>query len=126
MVDPEFVDYLRDLFAELGPISVRAMFGGHGVYHGGLIFGLVADGELYLKADATTRGDFEAAGCAPFVYLSKGKPMTLNYWSLPADALESPQAMLPWAQRAYAAAVRHAAKKRPGAAKTGSKRSRKA
>ena len=101
-----FIEHLHDLFAALGPISTRAMFGGHGVYVDGLIIGLVIDDALYLKTDEQTRARFEAAGCAPFVYTSQQQPITTSYWSLPEDAMESPQAMLPWARRAFEAALR--------------------
>ena len=106
-----FIEHLHDLFAALGPISTRAMFGGHGVYFDGLIIGIVIDDALYLKADAQSRARFEDAGCAPFVYRfdpgrSQQPPITMSYWSLPEDAMESPQAMLPWAQLAFEAALR--------------------
>lgn len=101
-----FIAHLHDLFAAFGPISTRAMFGGHGLYFDGRIIGVVIDDALYLKADAETVPMFEAAGCAPFVYTGQKQPITMSYWSLPDDAMESPQAMLPWAQRAHAAALR--------------------
>ncbi len=44
------------------------MFGGHGVYHAGGIFALIADGQLYLKVDDESRGVFEAAGLSPLMY----------------------------------------------------------
>jgi DNA transformation protein len=105
------VEHLRDLFEPLGPIAARAMFGGYGLYFDGMIIGVIIDEALYLKADAQTQGDFEAAGCAPFVYDMKGAPLTLSYWSLPDEAMDSPQAMRPWAERAIAAARRKPAKK---------------
>jgi DNA transformation protein len=106
-----FIEHLHDLFAALGPIGTRAMFGGHGVYFDGLIIGIVIDDALYLKVDDQSRAQFEAAGCAPFVYKfdqSRGQqqPITMSYWSLPEDAMDSPQAMLPWAKLAFAAALR--------------------
>lgn len=104
--------HLRDLFEPLGPVSARAMFGGHGLYFDGVIIGLIIDEALYLKADELTRADFEAAGCAPFVYPMKGGPLTLSYWSLPDEAMDSPQAMRPWAERAIGAARRKAVGKR--------------
>lgn len=101
-----FIAHLHDLFAASGPISTRAMFGGHGLYFDGLIIGLVIDDALYLKTDDQTRARFEAAGCAPFVYTGQKQPITMSYWSLPDDAMESPQAMLPWARLAFEAALR--------------------
>ncbi len=108
-----FIAYLHDLFATFGPITTRAMFGGHGVYHDGVIIGIVIDDMLYLKADDETRSQFEAAGCVPFVYHGQKKPIEMSYWSLPEDALESPQALLPWARLAYAAALRKARAAKP-------------
>lgn len=107
----DFLAYLDELFEAFGPVSTRAMFGGHGVYHDGRIIGIVIDDALYLKADDETRPAFEAAGCAPFLYESRGKSVAMSYWSLPADAMDSSQAFLPWARRAYEAALRKPAPK---------------
>ena len=106
-----FDSYLRELFDGLGPVSLRRMFGGQGLYHQGLMIGLVADEELFLKTDEATREAFEQAGGQPFVYHYKGKPITMSYWAPPPEAMESAQAMQPWARLAYAAAVRKAAVK---------------
>ena len=108
-----FTSYLRDLFSELGPVVLRKMFGGQGLYHDGLIIGLVIGEELYLKTDAATVGAFEQAGGQPFVYQGKGKPVTMSYWLPPAEAMESAQAMRPWAKLAYEAAVRKNSEKKP-------------
>jgi DNA transformation protein len=102
----ELIEHLRDLFEPLGPISARAMFGGHGVYFEGMIIGIVIEDALYLKVDEHTRARFEAVGSAPFVYDLRGKPLAMSYWSLPEDAMDSPQAMRPWAQMAIEAARR--------------------
>ena len=37
-MDPDFI---RDLFASFGPVTVRRMFGGAGLYCEGLMFGLI-------------------------------------------------------------------------------------
>ena len=102
----DYIEYLKELFADFGDISARAMFGGHGLYHEGVIIGIVIDEAVYLKVDAETKGDFEAAGCAPCIYDMKGKALEMSYWSVPAEAMDSPQAMRPWARRAHEAALR--------------------
>ena len=107
----DFLDYLHELSADFGPIATRAMFGGHGVYFEGRIIGIVIDDALYLKANDETRPAFEAAGCAPFVYESRGKSVPMSYWSLPAEAMDSAQAFLPWARRANEAALRKPVKR---------------
>lgn len=102
----DYLDYLHDLFSAFAPVTTRAMFGGHGVYRDGTIIGIVIDETLYLKVDAQTRAAFEAEGCAPFVYESKGKAVPMSYWTVPDEALDSPQEFRAWAQRAWEAALR--------------------
>ena len=112
---PEFVQHCLDLLASAGPCAAKRMFGGWGISTDGLTFAIIADlgdGErLWLKADATTLPTFAAAGCRPFVYTAKGKPMTVNYRAAPDDAMESSGLMRPWAQLALDAAVRAQAAK---------------
>lgn len=123
MTDAGFVAHLRELFAAHGTFDARRMFGGWGLYLDGLMCGLIADGTLYLKTDADTRPRFEAAGCAPFVYTGQKQPITMSYWSAPDEALESSDAMRPWARLALQAALGAAARKRkPATQKRGSKR----
>jgi DNA transformation protein and related proteins len=82
------------------------MFGGWGLYVDDLFVALIFSDRLYLKADATTAADFAAAGGEPFVYDGKGKTVTVGYWSPPAEAMDSPELMLPWGRLALAAALR--------------------
>ena len=103
------VDHCLELLApcsKSGAVRARRMFGGHGLYIDDLFVALIAFERLYLKVDAQTQPAFEAAGCAPFVYDGKGKPVTMSYWTVPAEAMESPHLMLPWARQAIAAALR--------------------
>ena len=106
----DWLAHLRDLCAQavgdLGPVSTRAMFGGHGLYLDGRIVGVVIDGALYLKADPDTRGRFADAGGAPFVYRGQARPIEMSYWSLPEDALDSADSLRPWLRLAHGAALR--------------------
>jgi DNA transformation protein and related proteins len=110
-VSNALVDHCLELLAPLGAVRAKRMFGGHGLY----IDELIAFERLYLKVDAPTKAAFEAAGCEPFVYDGKDKPMTMSYWTVPAEAMESPHLMEPWARQAIAAALRARAAK-PSAA----------
>ena len=101
-----FVDYVIELFGPFGTTKAHRMFGGHGVYLDGLMFAIVSDDTLYLKADQMNLVEFEQAGCEMFAYTRKGKRATLNFYRAPEDAMESPELMLPWARTAYAAALR--------------------
>ena len=107
----DFVDYVLELFGPFGTVGARRMFGGHGVYLDGLMFAIISEDTLYLKADEMNRIEFEQAGCEIFGYARKGRRATLGFFRAPEDAMESPELMLPWARTAYAAALRANAKK---------------
>ncbi|UNK49264.1 TfoX/Sxy family protein [Lysobacter sp. S4-A87] len=107
-----FIAHLHDLLDGMGRVTTRAMFGGHGVYLEGALIGVVLEEALYLKVDNETRLHFEAAGSEPYVYRGQQLPIRMSYWSLPASAMDSPQAMKPWAELAYAAALRKTPSKR--------------
>lgn len=105
---PSFVQYAVDLLSPLGAVSARAMFGGHGLYAEGRMFGLLDDGELFLKADAESRGAFVTAGCAQWVYAGPHGPMPGGYYRPPPEAMEDFEAMRPWFELAVGAARRKA------------------
>lgn len=117
--DLSFANYCCELLGSAGPCTARRMFGGFGISTGGLNIALVANlgggDTLWLKADEETRGLFEAAGCAPFVYEAKGKAVKVNYYSAPEDAMESPQLMAQWARLALDCALKARAAKVPRA-----------
>ena len=120
-LDPDFI---RDLFAAFGPVTVRRMFSGAGIFADGLMFGLVVRDVIYLKADATSIADFEREGCGPFTYTrgkSKGRPTqhALPYWRLPERLYDDPDALADWARRAFAAAERKKFARRGGAGGNG-------
>lgn len=108
----DFASYCADLLAALGPVRVRRMFGGHGIYVDGVFIAIVAGETLYLKADAESAARFEAAGCAPFLYTSRGRTVNLGYRAAPPEAMDSPALMRPWASLALQAAIRTRARAR--------------
>jgi DNA transformation protein and related proteins len=110
-VSSALVDHSLELLAPLGAVRARRMFGGHGIYLDDLFIAIVAFERLYLKADAASQPAFADAGCERFTYEAQGKTVSLNYWTVPAEAMESPALMQPWARQAIAAALRARAAK---------------
>lgn len=107
-------DYLKDVLAPLGAISVRRMFGGAGVYCDGDIFALLGGDAIYLKADDRTRADFERAGSGPFEYEARGEIRALrSYWRAPDHLYDDPDEMLAWARKAVVVARSEPKKPRP-------------
>jgi DNA transformation protein len=107
----DFIPFVQELLEGWAPVSARRMFGGHGLYHEGLMFAIVMDQRLYLKADEANRPEFEALGLAPFTYAMKGKEVALSYWAAPDAIFDEPSEAVLWARSAWDAALRgHLAK----------------
>jgi DNA transformation protein and related proteins len=107
-LDPEFI---RELFSQFRPVTVKRMFGGAGLYCEGLMFGLVFDGAIFLKVDETSIPDFEREGSQPFVYTRAKSPgrvgrHSLSCWRLPERLYDDPDELAVWAGRALATAER--------------------
>lgn len=101
-----WVDFVLELLRPWRPVTARRMFGGHGVYHAGVMFALMADRQLYLKVDDESRRAFEAAGLSPFVYEVKGRRVALSYYRAPDAMFDEPELAHEWAERGWQAALR--------------------
>ncbi len=110
---PEFIAHCAELLTTVGTPRVRRMFGGHGFYVDDVFIAIASRERLYLKIDAMTRPQFEAAGSEPFVYAAATQAVALGYFSAPDEAMESAPLMQPWARLALAAALRARAAKPP-------------
>lgn len=100
---------IRELFAEFGPVDVRRMFGGVGVFVDRRMIALVSRDVIHLKADAQTIQDFEREGLAPFSYAKKdGERKLTSYWRMPDRLYDDPEELARWARAAHAAALRAA------------------
>ncbi len=112
-VSPSFRTFALEQLGRVAKVSAKSMFGGVGVYCGGLFFALMDDDTLYFKVDDGNRGDFERRGMKPFMPFGD-RPQTMQYYALPAEALEDPEELGGWVEKALAVAQR---KKRGGGRK---------
>lgn len=111
-VTPDFRAWAVEQLSVLGPVVAKSMFGGVGLYHDGLFFGLLDDDQIYLKVDDVNRPDFERAGTAPFKPYGDDSHV-MQYYEVPADVLEDRDALRAWAAKAVDAARRAKAKPKP-------------
>lgn len=118
----QFAAFVVDLMQVVGPVYSKRMFGGHGIFLDGLMFGLIADNTLYLKVDDETRSTYEEHGLQAFTYQKQGTSASLSYYEAPEDSLEDLDVMRNWAAPAFEVALRAASRKK-GSAK--SKRKKK-
>lgn len=96
---------MHEVFTDFGSINTRKMFGGYGIYHDGLMFGLVAEDTLYLKVDDKTKQKFIDKELTPFEYDKKDKKVKLSYYLAPEEIYDNPDEAVYWARMAYQAAL---------------------
>lgn len=106
MASREFADTVVEWLEPMGVVRAKRMFGGYGLYLDGLMFALIADDTLYVKADARNRGEYEKREMAPFHYQRQGKTVTIAYHAVPAEALDDRGDLLALARLGFAAALR--------------------
>ena len=112
-VNAEFAAFLQEQLEPFGSVTIRSMFGGAGLFHDGVMFGLIAYDTLYFKTGDANRADYEDAGMGPFTYEGKSKPVAMSYHQVPADLLEDPDSLSEWARRAFDIALTSKKAKNP-------------
>jgi DNA transformation protein len=106
-----YLEFLLEQLAPLGEITTRGMFGGHTLYCDGVVFALVADNALYLKADDHNRPGFASRGLGAFRPF-KDQAGVMQYYQAPPEMFEDPDALRHWGGGAVAAGQRAVAKKK--------------
>lgn len=109
------LEFVQEELQPLGPVVARRMFGGAGLFLDGLMFALLADDALYLKADHVNQPAFEAEGLSAFTYARGGKRIALSYWQAPERLLDDAEELRAWAAHAIAAARRGRPARKPSA-----------
>jgi len=98
----EFLSFVMEKLSSIGNITSRAMFGGHGIFHEGDMFALIAGSTLYFKVNELNRAAYENADSKQFV------PMP--YYEVPAEIMEDIALLHEWARTSIA--IGHATAKR--------------
>ena len=106
-----FVSHVLDLMQSIGAVHAKRMFGGYGIFLDGLMFALISDETLYLKAGRESADEFKVRGLEAFSYYRKGRKYSLSYFQAPEEILECAEEMKSWANTAFAAATRSASGK---------------
>jgi len=101
-----FQDQLEELFAPVGGVTLRKMFGGLGAFREGIVFAVVVADVLYLKVDDTTIPRFQAERSRPWTYEGRGRTTTMPYWTVPERLFDEPDEFRDWALMAFDVAER--------------------
>src|ERR1035437_1943686 len=98
MPEQTFKDQILDQLAALGDITSRSLFGGHGIYGRGVIFGIIFQDRLYLKVDDGSREDYLARGMGPF---HPNVRQTLkSYYEVPPEVAANGEELVSWVKEA--------------------------
>ena len=101
---PEYCDYIIDLLSPHYPVTTRKMFGGVGIFcEFGMCALITSDSVYHGKVDDENRADYEAAEMPQF--------MTMPYYQVPVEVLDSEEEVGIWLNKSIDAARRAAAKK---------------
>lgn len=93
-----FRDFVLDQLTDLPGLTVRAMFGGYGLYHRSMFFGIIHRGRLYFKVTAATTLRYKNYGMKPF--RPNSKQTLKSFYEVPVDILEDAEALTEWATQA--------------------------
>ena len=110
-VSSEYKAFVAEIFEPLGPVDIKHMFGGAGVYYRDVMFGLIFNETIYLKADAINQEMFEEADAVRFRFKPQsgknaGKEIAMSFWELPEELLDDPDALVNWLHASVDAAYR--------------------
>lgn len=105
--------WVQETLEPVGAVTMRKMMGGATLYLDGIVFAILDEGEIWLKADAESDAIWDAEGCEKFsVTFKDGKVGTMNYRRAPQDVYDDPEAIRRWAALAVEAGLRGAPKKK--------------
>ncbi|MBL8073410.1 MAG: TfoX/Sxy family protein [Nitrospira sp.] len=93
-----FRDFVLDQLTDLPGLTVRAMFGGYGLYHRSMFFGIIHRGRLYFKVTAATTLRYKNYGMKAF--RPNSKQTLKSFYEVPVDILEDAEALTEWATQA--------------------------
>jgi len=94
----DFKDFVLDQLSGLRGVACRSMFGGYGLYRGGVFFGIVHKGRLYFKTNETSRAAYREHGMKPF--RPSAKQTLKTYYEVPVDVMEDAEQLVAWAGQA--------------------------
>ncbi|MDC8003663.1 TfoX/Sxy family protein [Aureisphaera galaxeae] len=109
-VSEEYAKFVEDQLSEFGPVDMKRMFGGIGIFREGLMFGKIGSDIFRLKVDETNQKEYEENGMKP--YYSEKKKKGMPYWEVPQEVLEDRTLLAEWAGKSFEIAKKAAAKKK--------------
>jgi DNA transformation protein len=108
--DPHRFD---DLFVAFGPVTLKRLFSGEGIYADGKIIGIVVRDVIYFKTDDDSRAAYKAETRKPFYFTGGGKRIASSYYAIPERLYDDAEELAEWARGAEAVSRAKPKKKKP-------------
>ncbi len=114
-LSPGYADYVLELLEGFGPLEIKRMFGGAGLYRDGVMFAILDNDALYFRVDEALQADLAAQGSTPWTYSKKpdGRGPNMAYWRLPDTAADDPDEAVAIARKSHAVSQARATKREP-------------
>lgn len=110
-VQEQYLAFVLEQLEGLGRVSTRRMFGGVGLYCGGLFFGLIDDDTLFFKTDTSNYAEYQARRMPRFMPPADRPLGPTGYHQVPADIIEDGEMLVSWGHKAVAVALASQARK---------------
>jgi DNA transformation protein len=110
--DNDFANRIADRLVAMGPVRSRRMFGGHGIFLDGTMFGLVWRDRLYFKTSEANRKAYEKAGSQFFTYDRGKKRVSMSYMTVPDKVQSNGTTLARWGEKALTVARERKKRKR--------------
>lgn len=79
------INQSREYLSSLGDIDCRSQFGGYSLAVENVVFAMVSEGELYLRACEESERYFVQKAASPLIFNKRGRPVALNYYRVDED-----------------------------------------
>jgi DNA transformation protein len=113
-IDEGLYAWIGEALEPMGRVSLRKMMGGATLYLDGTIFGIMVDGELWLKSDAEADAIWDTVSTERFTVTFKdGSIDQMNYRRAPSDIYDDAEELQRWVSVSVEAGRRRVVKKRP-------------
>jgi DNA transformation protein len=103
-----FKDFVLDQLDGLYGVACRSMFGGYGLYHSDVFFGIIHKSRLFFKTDEASRLRYLSKGMKPF--RPNTRQTLKTYYEVPAEIIEDQEQLTEWAIQASRSASPAAAR----------------
>lgn len=102
-MDKSFLQQSIHFFAsfDMGEVKSRSMFGGFGIFCNDVMFALIVEDKLHLRASNQNECEFKALDMKPYCYTKRGFPVVTKYYEVPVTWWQDKALLLQQGKKAF-------------------------